>query len=413
MKKYTIKTYGCKLNQSETDNLETVLSQNFKKVDIEKADLVVLNSCGVIDKTERKVLKEAKKRKREGKRVIVTGCLPSMTKKAKEVADLVLEGNDPKEFSKKISKLYNVKEIEDSRLPALQKEGSASIIIPIATGCMGNCSYCSAKLARGELNSFSMNEIERRVKKALKSGIKEIQLTSQDLGIYGLDKGKPLLKDLVQNLIKIEDNYRIKLGMMNPGFIDDYIEGFLSLFKSDKLYNFLHLPVQSGDNSILQRMNRRHSVEDFVKIVDLIRSRYNNFLISTDIIVGFPGEGEEEFQKTIDLIKKTRPHIINITRYSEREGTVAADLDDMPSKIKKERSRKLTEIGKRIRLADNEQMVGKEFKALIFREGKDETKLARIFNGKAVVLEDGDVGSFQDVKITDFKHNYLIGDVQS
>ena len=411
--KYAIKTYGCKLNQSETDNLEAVLSKNFTKAKTKKADLIVLNSCGVIDKTERRVLKEAKKCKDEGKKVIITGCLPSMTNKVKEVADFTLEGNDLDEFLEKLSRLYSIEAPQERKIPTLQKEGSVSTIIPIATGCLGSCSYCSAKIARGELQSFSAHEIKRRVKKALKLGSKEIQLTSQDLGIYGMDKGKPLLNELIKDLISIEENFKIKLGMMNPGFIEDYFENFLELFKSDKLYNFLHLPVQSGADNVLDRMNRKHNVDDFIKIVDLIRSKYNNFLISTDIIVGFPGETEEQFEKTVDLIKKTRPHIINITRYSEREGTEAAKMEDMPSKIKKKRSRKLTKLAKNIRIEDNKKMVGKTFNALIFREGKEDTKLARIFNGKAVVLSKGQVGSFEAVKITDFKHNYLIGDVQS
>ncbi|MGM0438855.1 MAG: tRNA (N(6)-L-threonylcarbamoyladenosine(37)-C(2))-methylthiotransferase [Patescibacteria group bacterium] len=412
--KYAIKTYGCKLNQSETDNLDKVLSKNFEKTTPSEADLVVFNSCGVIDKTERRVLKDVKELKKSGKTVIITGCLPSMTKKAKKVADLTVEGNNPDLFQNKLSQIYSIDKINKNNLPTIQRKGSSSIIIPISSGCLGNCTYCSAKIARGELESYSMDEITTRVRKALKQDIKEVQLTSQDLGIYGMDQGKPMLVELIRKLLNIEEDFKIKLGMMNPGFIDVFFNDFLELFKSDKLYKFLHLPVQSGDDQILKRMNRKHTTADFIKLVNLIRSRYNNFLISTDIIVGFPGETEEEFNKTIELIKETRPHIINITRYSERAGTKAAEFQDMPSKIKKERSRELTKLAKKIRIEDNEKMVGKNFEALIFREGKENTKLARIFNGKAVVLNKGEVGKKVNIKIIDFKHNYLIGEnVQS
>ena len=408
---YSIKIYGCKLNQAETEGIEKLLSKNFKKTSSKEADIVVLNSCGVIDKTERKVLKKAKKWKNKGKRVVITGCLPSMTGKVKEVADVIIKGNDPDELRSELSKLYDLKKEIEGNIPVLRREGSASAIIPVATGCMGSCSYCSAKIARGSLNSFSVNNVVEKAQKILRDGVKELQITSQDLSVYGRDINSNL-KELLANLLKIKGNFKLKLGMMNPGFIEDF-EELLDFFKDDKLYKFIHLPVQSGSNKILDKMNRKHTSDDFVEMMELIKETDGRFLISTDIIVGFPGETEEQFKETIDLIKKTKPHIINITRYSEREGTVAANLKDMPSKIKKRRSRKLTDLAKRIRIEDNKEMVGKTFEALIFREGKNNTKLARIFNGKAVVLKRGEVGSFEKVKITDFKHNYLIGDVQS
>ena len=409
--KYAIKIYGCKLNQAETEGIDKLLSKNFKKASPEKADIIVLNSCGVIDKTERKVLKEAEKWKNKGKRIAITGCLPSMTEKVEEVADVIIEGNDPDELRSELSKLYYLKKEVEGDIPVLRKEGSASAIIPVATGCMGSCSYCSAKIARGSLNSFSISSVVDKAQKILRNGVKELQITSQDLSVYGRDANSDL-NELITNLLDIEEDFKLKLGMMNPGFIKDF-EEFLVFFKDDKLYKFLHLPVQSGSSEILNKMNRKHTPDDFVEMVELIKETDERFLISTDIIVGFPGETKGQFKKTMDLIKKTRPHIINITRYSERKGTTAANLKDMPSKIKKRRSRKLTKLAKNIRIEDNKEMVGKTFEALIFREGKNNTKLARIFNGKAVVLEEGEVGSFEKVKITDFKHNYLIGDVQS
>ncbi len=406
---YTTKTYGCKLNQSETRELEKILSGNFNKSSEKKADLVLINSCGIIKKTELKVIKEIKKMKKKGKRVVVTGCLPAMNEELKGLADLVISGNDPNKFKKKISSLFELK--EEKANFSMRKESASSVILPISTGCLGNCSYCSAKIARGKLQSYSERDIIKKVKESLNLGYKEIQLTSQDLGIYGMDKGSSALNDLLNNLISIDKKFRIKLGMMNPGFILDFFEDLLDLFQSNKLYNFLHLPVQSGDDEILKVMRRQHTVGDFINFVELIKNKYEDFLISTDIIVGFPGETEDSFNKTLHLIRKTRPHIVNITRYSKRKGTDAAKMKDMPSKIKKERSRKLTKLTKKIRLEDNQKMTGRQFEALIFREGKKDTKLARIPNGKAVVLNSGKVGTFKKIKIIDFKHNYLIGKI--
>jgi len=177
-----------------------------------------------------------------------------------------------------------------------------------------------------------------------------------------------------------------------------------------KIYNFLHLPVQSGSDKILSKMNRMHSVEEFEEIISKVKEKRTPFLIATDIIVGFPGESEADFEKTVSLIKRTAPHIINITRYSERPGTAAEKLEDMPSRIKKERSRKLTKVSKKIRLKDNKMEKGKSYETLIVREGKKGTKLGRTPTGKAIILKDVEVGEKIKARVTGFKDNYLIGE---
>ncbi len=408
---YAIKTYGCKLNQAETGNLKKVL-RDLNHVKPENAELIIINSCGIINKTERKILKEIKKWKSRNKKVMITGCLPSINENVEKEVDIAMKGNNPEIFRLKLSELCSLKSDVRKKISTIRKKESASVIIPASTGCLGSCSYCSAKIARGKLNSYPAKEIVKVVREELKKGAKEIQLTSQDLGVYGIDLEKTSLINLVEKILRIDNDFKLKLGMMNPGHIKESMNEFLSLFKDDRLYKFLHIPVQSGSISTLKKMNRNHSVVDFVEIADSIRDQHKDFLLATDIIVGFPGETEKDFKKTIELIKRTRPHIINITRYSERKGTPASKLKDMPSKIKKERSRKLTELGKEIRLADNQKMVGKKFRALIYKKGKKETKLARIFNGKAVVLPEGKIGKIEDIKIVDYKHNYLIGNVE-
>ncbi len=409
MKTYLIKTYGCKLNQAETDGLIRALPESFQKASEKKARVVILNTCGVIDKTERKIIKEIKKQKKKGKKVVVTGCLPAINPEVKSLADLSIVGNDPIDFSNKISQLFKTEGKNINGIPALTNPKSTSAIIPISTGCLGSCSYCSAKLARGKLRSYPKKEIMEKAKQVLKSGKKEIQLTSQDLGVYGMESGEPMIIDLIRGLLNLNEDFRLKLGMMNPGHVNKFFDDFLDLFESEKLYNFIHLPVQSGSEKVLKDMNRKHSVSEFKKMVGKIKSKLKNPLLSTDIIVGFPTETENDFQKTVNLIEETKPHIINITRYSERPKTEAAKLKDMPSKIKKERSRKVTKLAKKIRLNDNKKVKGQIFKTLIVRKGKNKSMLGRLPNGKAVVLSEGKVGEIAKIKIVDFKHNYLIG----
>ncbi len=403
MVNYQIVTYGCKLNQAESLLIEEKLNKSFIKSSLKEADFVLINSCGIIEKTENKIIKKIKELKKNNKDVVISGCLPKINPQIKEEADFVFENNNPDLIEKELLKKYNpqktTKKEED-------KKDDCSIIIPISTGCLGNCSYCAARLARGKLKSHPQKHIIERIKK---SDFKEIQLTSQDLGIYGMDFGKPLLVNLVSEIIKIEKDFKLKLGMMNPGFIHPFFDELINLFEDEKLYRFIHIPVQSGDNKILKKMNRNHTAEDFSDLVEKIRLKFDNFLIATDIIVGFPGETDYSFQKTVDLIKKTKPNIVNITRFSKRKQTPAFGMIDLPEKIKKERSRKLNLVAKKIKMKDNESYLGKTGKVLVVKNGKNNTFLSRMNNGKAVILNKGKVGEFKHIKIVDFKENYLIG----
>ncbi len=402
MDKYKIKTYGCKLNRADSNKIKKEADKFLTRSSEKDADLIIINSCGVIDKTERKIIKEIERLKSDDKKIIVLGCLPYMTKKL-TAADMVIEGNDSNELIKALNKMGLERKRESEK-----RKKKTTEIISISEGCLGSCTYCGAKLARGELKSYPRHEIIRKSEQAIKSGIKEIQLTSQDLGIYGMDRGENQLIDLLTDLISIEGSFKIKLGMMNPGFIKPFTDRLLNLFSSDKLYNFLHLPVQSGSEKILKDMKRGHTVSDFTKIINKVK-RSGEFLIATDIIVGYPTETEADFKKSLRLIEETRPQIVNITRYSERRGTEAEKLKDLPSRIKKERSRKLTELTKKIRIEENRKMVGKRESVLVVRKGKGETFLTRTATGKAVIIKNGVPGQVEEVKIVDFKHNYLIG----
>lgn len=218
-------------------------------------------------------------------------------------------------------------------------KNSSSKIIPIAEGCLGNCSYCATKLARKELFSFSAKEI---VKKIENSNQPEIYLTSQDLSVYGMDRNETL-SSLIREIIKIKRDFKLKLGMMNPKYVSDEL---LDLYKSDKIYKFIHLPLQSGDNDLLKKMNRGYKVEDFTSIVKKFRKKFKESIIATDIIVGHPLETEESFDKTLKVIKEIKPEVLHIFKFSRRKGTKDFELKDLPDRIKKDRSRIINELFK-------------------------------------------------------------------
>jgi threonylcarbamoyladenosine tRNA methylthiotransferase CDKAL1 len=269
MKNFYLETYGCKLNQSDSDLIRGILLENFKETDLKKADFVVINSCGVVEKTERKIIKRIKELKKLKKKIILAGCLSLISQKAKRLSDGVIGPKDILSIKKvaegvikgeKIIVLSpkNKNFIDKSEFCYLKKRkrGEVSAIVPISEGCLGNCSYCITKEARGKLISYKMENILREIESLIKNGYKEIQLTSQDASIYGLDKGKFLLPHLLKKITEIKGEFRIRVGMMNPRFLKFFVNDLIPVYRSKKIYKFIHLPLQSADNRILKLMKR-------------------------------------------------------------------------------------------------------------------------------------------------------------
>ncbi len=415
--KVAIETYGCTANQADSDIMRGLISRHFELSSVENADVVVLNSCGVIDFTERKIIRRMIELKNKGKKVVLAGCLTRISKEALGLADSAISPDNLDMVVDAIlsalngRKLYTERRfIDKAELSSLKcrLRNNAIAIVSISEGCLGSCSFCATKLARGELRSFSMEKIVEEVDSAVKNGFREIQLTSQDTGAYGLDKGKAMLPELLRKISEIEGEFRVRVGMMNPQHAVRILDELIEAYGSEKIYKFLHIPVQSGDNRVLEDMKRNHTVEDYVEVVEAFRKSFDDVLISTDIIVGFPTETEESFWKSYELIKETRPDIVNITRFSPRKGTPAAKLKDVPGWVKKERSRILTNLMREIGLENNRRFIGKVARVLVTKEGKNGKNLARLDSYRAVATE-GKVGEFIEVKIKDCRFNYLVG----
>ncbi|MDD3386473.1 MAG: tRNA (N(6)-L-threonylcarbamoyladenosine(37)-C(2))-methylthiotransferase [Candidatus Pacebacteria bacterium] len=398
---FYIKTYGCKLNQADSEIMREILLKKHKETSIEDADFVVINTCGVVEKTERKILKESKKLKDKGKRIIISGCLPKISlEECKKVADAIIGPSNILLIEEAVKR-----DIIETRKINLDKSSLPSKIVSISEGCLGNCSYCATKLARKKLFSFGEENIIEKIRNLVNKNIKEILLTSQDLSIYGIDRGT-CLSNLLEKIIKINGKFKIKLGMMNPKYIDDRL---LNLYESDKIYKFIHLPLQSGDDNLLKKMHRGYLSSDFENIVKKFRKLYKESIIATDIIVGHPLETEESFNKTIKLIKKIKPEVIHIFKFSRRKGTEDFELKDLPDRIKKERSRKLSKLFQEENLIKNKKYINKKFNVLIV-EKRNNKYLARTDSGRAVVLNKGKIGEYINVIIKDCKWNYLIAD---
>ncbi len=420
-----IETYGCTTNQADSDIMRGVLAKHFRLASsVDEADVVVVNTCGVISFTERKILRRLRELKESGKTVVAAGCLTRIARKEMEkIADAVISPDNVHLVDSAVISalkgekpvLIRVSSTDKAALHATKcrKRENAISIVSISEGCLGRCSYCATKIARGRLRSFSLEKIVEEVRRAVADGFREIQLTSQDTGAYGMDRrgGKDYrLPDLLNAISELDGDFRVRVGMMNPQHAVEILDDLLNAFESEKIYKFLHIPVQSGDNRVLADMKRDHTVEDFLEVVNAFRSRFDDVMISTDIIVGFPTESEESFWKSYQLIEEVRPDIVNITRFSPRRGTAAYRLKDMPDWIKKERSRILTKLCEEIGLENHRKFVGRVERVLVTKKGKNNTMLARTDAYRPVVLKEGELGEFYLVKVVDATFNYLVGD---
>jgi len=425
--KVALITYGCTMNQSDSDILrQELLKAGFELADVENAEVVVLNSCGVVQYTEKKILETAKKLKKTGKKVVIAGCLPRIaSRKVREISDSAIGPDNLLDIAEAVrsalrgEKYFNIMKasLDKSALEKvrLRKDSSGAeagiAIVSIAEGCVGRCTFCATRFARGRLRSFNSDSIIREVERAVKQGFVEIQITAQDTGAYGLDRGSYELPGLLERICRIEGNFRVRVGMMNPRHAYEMLDDLLNAFSNEKIYKFLHVPVQSGDEKLLKAMGRNHGVEEYLEVVSAFRKEFDreDCMISTDIIAGFPGESEESYWKTLEVIKESKPDLVNVTRFSPRKGTPASKLKDMPDWIKKDRSRAITRLAERIKEKRNERLVGRKFRATVTKRAGCRV-LARLNSYRAVRLENSlNVGDTVSVRIKAHTPTHLLG----
>ncbi len=401
MKVY-VEAYGCSQNIAETMMLARAMGELVEAP--ENADIILIGTCIVIEHTENRMLRRISELKKYRKKIVVYGCLPSARNEIlKFDNDIITVRTWEFEKAKKILNINN------SPLEFLYEKDSIATI-PIANGCLGNCTYCITRIARGILKSRDEEWILKMAKNAVEKGIKEIRLSAQDTAAYGKDQEKNLA-ELINRITSIDGDFRLRIGMMEPKETLDIVDSLVDSYHSDKVFKFLHIPVQSGDNYILEKMGRGYKVEDFKYIVEKFRKNFPNITISTDIITGFPGEDDESFEKTYNLIKEIKPDILNITRFSPRPKTPAYKWKKVSSNTAKLRSKKLTELHFSILSEKNKKFLGKEFKVVITSHGKRGNFLGRTDEYKPVILNDVKIGEFYKIKIISMGRTYFVGKI--
>lgn len=395
--------YGCALNQAETMHIvQGFIDSGYEITENpEEADKIIIGTCVVIKHTENQMMKRIEELEKLGKNVIVYGCLPGAREEL--LRNLNVYKIKAKEFDGTIN--LNGFSINTENIPRLEN----TITFPIAQGCAGHCTYCISKLSRGNIKSYDEESIVKKVREAVKNGFKEIRLSALDTASYGMEKGKTL-PVLLEKIVEIEGDFKIRVGMMEPKNTIKIIDDLLEIFKSEKIFKFFHIPVQSGDDRILESMGREYTSSDFIEIYNAIKNKFNHFTLSTDIIVGFPGEDDSAFANTLKIIEKTKPDILNITRFSPREGTLAYRMKQIPSKISKERSKILTNKHFEISLERNKELVGKIFDVLVTEKGK-KNFLGRTDGYRPVILKNVETYKHYKVRIVEAEPFYLYGEI--
>ena len=385
MKKVAFITLGCKVNQYETNAMaQKFIEKGYEVVEhTEYADIYVINTCTVTNMSDRKSRQMLRRVKELNKKAIVVacGCYVQVAKeeleKIEEV-DLILGNNEKnnivelvEKFIKEIEKQEKIEEVENVME---QKEfvefgnilytEKTRAVIKVQDGCDRFCSYCIIPYARGRVRSRKPENVISEIEKISKKGIKEVVITGIHIASYGKDfKEEYRLIDLLEEINKIDGIERIELGSIEPLLITE--EFVKRLKKLEKICHHFHLSLQSGCNETLKRMNRRYSIEEFKNIVDLLKKNYEDVNLTTDIIVGFPGETEEEFNKTYEFLKEIKFYKMHIFKYSQRKGTKAAVMKgQIDGNKKEERSRKLIELSDKNEEEYNKKYVGKEVEVL-------------------------------------------------
>lgn len=419
------KAYGCASNFADYEIALGLLKKaGFELVDDAKnSDLNIIFTCTVKLPTLNRMIHRIRELTELNKPLIIAGCMPKTEREIIEKINPEASMIGPDSIEKIVDVARatiqgrKVVFLEDLRRPKLClpriSRNPVIRITQIAEGCAWRqCSYCSVRFARGKLFSYPIGLIVRDIEQGLKGGSKEVWICSQDTGCYGLDIGVRL-PYLLNEIVKISGKFLIRVGMMNPIHVKDILNELIEAYKNEKIFKFLHLPVQSGSDKILKLMNRGYEVKDFIKIIEKFEKEFPFITISTDIIAGFPQETEEDFDLTLKLIEKIKPDIVNISKFGPRPKTEAAKMKQLPVNIVNKRSKQLHELVKAISFDKNQRWLNWEGEILIDERGKKDTWIGRNFAYKPVVVKSGKnlLGKFVKVKITEAKSNYLIGKI--
>jgi len=422
MAKIWVEAYGCSASYADSEIISGLIINGGHTLanSPEESDLNLIVTCSVKDATANKMIHRIKSLK--SKPMIVAGCLPKAEQKTVEKFSEKASLLGPNSLGKTLqvidSTLKGVRKIELADtdvskvgLPKVRLNPTVGIV-EIASGCMSECTFCQTKLSKGDLTSYRIGDIVRQVQHEVDEGCREIWLTSTDNGCYGFDIGTDL-PELVNAISEIPKEFSIRVGMMNPMYMPRIREGLLKSFENYKVFKFLHVPVQCGSDKVLNDMKRGHTSETFRDVTNKFRKKFPEFTISTDIIVGFPTETKEDFEKTVELIKETKPDIVNLSRYSARPGTEAAEWEQVDVTEVKRRSKEIFNLTNQISRENNQDWIGWKGDVL-FDENSDDGIRGRNFAYKPIfVKEPIKIGQSRCVKIVGATNHSLVGEIAS
>ena len=422
MAKIWVEAYGCSASFSDSEMISGLIVNGGHTLanNSEESDLNVIVTCSVKDATAAKMVHRIKKS--NSKPLVVAGCLPKAEQKTVEKFAENASLLGPNSIGKTLQVIKST--LDGQKIVALEdtdiskiglpkiRLNSAIGIVEIASGCMSECTFCQTKLSKGDLKSYRIGDIVRQVKTEISDGCNEVWLTSTDNGCYGLDIGADL-PELVNTISEIDKNFFIRVGMMNPMYMPKIRDGLLKSFESNKVFKFLHVPVQSGSNKVLNDIKRGHTEQTFRDVPEQFRRQFDKFTISTDIIVGFPTETEEDFEQTLKLLEDTKPDIVNLSRYSQRPGTDAAEMNQIDVIEVKRRSKIVSELINKISKENNRNWIGWEGQVTFDEEHEGQVR-GRNFAYKPIfVKEEPKIGQISNVKIIDTTTHSLIGQIMS
>jgi MiaB-like tRNA modifying enzyme len=420
MAKIWVESYGCSASFADAEMISGLIVNGGHTLasSAKESDLNLIVTCSVKDATANKMINRIKRLK--SKPLVVAGCLakaePKTVQKFSSTASLMGPNSLGKTLKVIEATLLGRKQVEladsDQTKTGLPKVRLNPIvgIVEIASGCMSECTFCQTKLAKGDLTSYRIGDIVRQVRTEVDDGCKEIWLTSTDNGCYGLDIGTTL-PELVSKVAEIPADFAIRVGMMNPMYMPRIKDELVKSFESHKVYKFLHIPVQSGSDRVLNEMKRGHTAGTFRDVVKRFRSKFGRFTVSTDVIVGFPTEDQEDFEKTMNLLKETRPDVVNLSRYSQRPGTKAAEMAQIQVSEVKQRSRAAFELINKIALENNKEWIGWKGEVL-FNEQTEGKIRGRNHAYKSVFVDEPvSLGDKKYVKITGATSHGLQGQI--
>ena len=437
-KKYCVVTYGCQMNLHESEKISGILSgMGMSAVnEPENADVVVFNTCCIRDTAERRALgnigkmKELKK-KNKNLLIVVTGCMTQQNgfaenmKERYQYVDVILGTHNISDLEnqirirlekkKRVAAVLDTDGYIDDETTPVTRTSFPNAWVNINYGCNNFCTYCIVPYVRGRERSRDMKSIISECEKLIKDGYKEITLLGQNVNSYGNDVPDENVNfaNLLREVAKIDGKFRIRFMTSHP---KDLTEDVVKAIRdNDKICNNIHLPIQAGSNSVLKNMNRRYTREHYLGLIDMIRRYLPDCGITTDIMVGFPYETEEDFLDTLDIVEKVRFSTAFTFIYSVRKGTKAAEMPQIPYEIKQNRIKRLIARQNEITEEISKDYVGNVYEILVegLQEKKNGYVVGRTESGRLVSAKGDDsmIGEFNNVKITAVKNAQLLGEI--